>query len=120
MHEQRMRIRAILTRRRLLAPRMCRTRAGQSTASAYNETVAVFSDFLDAHWRDLDVGTTLSLLSTHGRTEEMMHYARLLGDFDRVVQHYVQAQDWKGGACRVGTRVAASFNSPHPLCVVSV
>ena len=42
---------------------------------------------------NLDVQTTYSLLSSHGCVEELLFFARLIEDYDRVLSHHIQRED---------------------------
>ena len=35
--------------------------------------------------------TTYNLIASHGQTEEMLFFAKLVGDYERVIQHYIQS-----------------------------
>jgi hypothetical protein len=54
----------------------------------------------------LDRGTTLHLLSSHGRVEEELFYASLIEDFERVVAQYV-----RDGAFDLALNVLANQNN---------
>jgi hypothetical protein len=34
------------------------------------------------------------LVLSHGRTDVFLHYATTIGDFERVVEHYVMNEEW--------------------------
>ena len=34
------------------------------------------------------------LILSHGRTDVFLHYATAIGDFERVVEHYVMNEEW--------------------------
>ncbi|CAG8658675.1 5183_t:CDS:10, partial [Cetraspora pellucida] len=44
---------------------------------------------------NLDKRTTYNLIASHGRTEELLFYASLIGDYDKVISHWVQEKDYK-------------------------
>lgn len=52
-----------------------------------------FRSFLTEKCSCLDAQTTYSLLSSHGCVEELLFYARLIGDYDRVLTHHIQRED---------------------------
>ena len=52
-----------------------------------------FRTFLTEKGSNLDPQTTYSLLSSHGCVEELLFYARLIEDYDRVLTHHIQRED---------------------------
>lgn len=50
--------------------------------------------FLITYTEDLDERTTFSLISRHGRTDLMLHYAAVVGQHERIVRHWIDARDW--------------------------
>jgi hypothetical protein len=54
-----------------------------------------FKMFLRDQKAHLDPTTTYNLLSSHGRMDELLFFAELLGDFERVITHYIQVCDYK-------------------------
>lgn len=56
---------------------------------------AEFQGFLNSHYNNLDTPTTYDLISSHGRVEDMLYYAQLIGDYGRILSHYVCVNDWK-------------------------
>jgi len=55
-----------------------------------------FQTFLkDYHYHScLDPATTFHLISSHGRINELLFYADLIGDFDRVLAHHMQRKEY--------------------------
>lgn len=54
--------------------------------------------FANAHpifQKNLDKRTTYNLIASHGRTEELLFYASLIGDYDKVISHWIQEKDYK-------------------------
>lgn len=43
---------------------------------------------------NLDSKTVYELIQGHGRTDMYLHYATQIGDFERVVEHWVMEEDW--------------------------
>ncbi len=79
--------------------------AGESAVSTESEAVGELRDFLKRFKADLEPGTVFHLISSHGRTSEMLYYAALCSDFERIVTHHLQVR-----GARVGTRRHAQ---PH-------
>ncbi|RYG54076.1 hypothetical protein EON66_07645 [archaeon] len=74
--------------------------AGEAAVLALHDDLeAALRDFVSDHYRSFDKATTLALFSMHGRTEELLQYCTLIGDFDRVLSHYLQRNDYTAGAC---------------------
>ncbi|KAJ3120771.1 hypothetical protein HK098_004251 [Nowakowskiella sp. JEL0407] len=53
-----------------------------------------FRGFLETYKDRLDRETTYLLISSHGRTEEMLYFAELIGDFEKVVDFYINEHKW--------------------------
>jgi hypothetical protein len=43
---------------------------------------------------NLDKRTTYNLIASHGRVEEFLAYATLIGDYEKVISHWVQEKDY--------------------------
>lgn len=43
---------------------------------------------------NLDRQTIYDLILSHGRTEVFLHYATVVGDYHRVVEHWVLEEKW--------------------------
>ncbi len=59
---------------------------------------------------DLDLKTVYELIQGHGRTDMYLHYATVVGDFERVVEHWIMEEEWTK-AIDVITRQASSILS---------
>ncbi|KAJ3274967.1 hypothetical protein HK104_003995, partial [Borealophlyctis nickersoniae] len=53
-----------------------------------------FRQFLRTYKDRLDHVTTYNLIASHGRMEELLHYAELVGDYERVIAHWIQEHQW--------------------------
>lgn len=53
-----------------------------------------FNAYLIFYQANLDTNTVYELIQGHGRTDMYLHYATLVGDFERVVEHWVMEEDW--------------------------
>lgn len=64
---------------------------------AHRATTEEFQMFLSDHIEDLRIHppTTFDLLASHGRRNEMLLYAKLIGDLDRVVAYHIQEKDYQ-------------------------
>ncbi|RIA95939.1 Pep3/Vps18/deep orange family-domain-containing protein [Glomus cerebriforme] len=54
-----------------------------------------FKGFLEQYRTDLDKKTTYNLISSHGRTNELLCYASLIGDYEKVISHWIQEGNYK-------------------------
>ena len=54
-----------------------------------------FRTFLSIHQNDLDAMTTYNLLQSHGRIEDWVYFAELKGNFEMVMLHNINQQDFK-------------------------
>ena len=75
----------------------------------YEDVVEEFHHFLSDHkvtngfirltlipsQEQLNKPTTFNLISSHGRTEDMLYYAEKIDDFERVIAFHIQQQDYK-------------------------
>jgi hypothetical protein len=61
---------------------------------AYEMSHDDFRHFLEEHHPHLNPQTTFHLMASHGRIHEMLLYASLIGDFERVVSHQIQHEKY--------------------------
>lgn len=54
-----------------------------------------FQNFLELYKDDLDPTTTFKLISSHGRMEDFLFFATLLGDHVRVIKYHMERMDWQ-------------------------
>ncbi|CAG8483434.1 620_t:CDS:10 [Paraglomus occultum] len=54
-----------------------------------------FRVFLDEYKANLDKRTTYNLIASHGRMDELLFYATIIGDYEKVVSHWIQEKDYK-------------------------
>ncbi|CAI2181674.1 1175_t:CDS:10 [Funneliformis geosporum] len=54
-----------------------------------------FKGFLEQYKADLDKKTTYNLIASHGRTNELLFYASLISDYEKVISHWIQERDYK-------------------------
>eukprot|EP00658_Telonema_sp_P-2_P068297 TRINITY_DN5723_c0_g1_i10.p1 TRINITY_DN5723_c0_g1~~TRINITY_DN5723_c0_g1_i10.p1 ORF type:complete len:969 (-),score=176.47 TRINITY_DN5723_c0_g1_i10:301-3207(-) len=66
-----------------------------SDSEQHTEAVSRFRCFLEQHHEDLDPATTESLISSHGRIDELVLYANHIGDHSVTVGHYIQRKEWE-------------------------
>ena len=52
-----------------------------------------FRTFLTDRRKHLNRGTTYALIAAHGQPEQLLHYASVCGDWERVLAHHVQRRD---------------------------
>ncbi|THH09346.1 hypothetical protein EW146_g8708 [Bondarzewia mesenterica] len=50
--------------------------------------------FFETYRDNLDSNTLYELIQGHGRTDMYLFYADLIGDYDRVVEHWVLEEEW--------------------------
>ena len=43
---------------------------------------------------NLDRQTVYDLILSHGRTDVFLHYATIIGDFERVMEHHILEEEW--------------------------
>lgn len=54
-----------------------------------------FHQFLRDYQDRLDTKTTFHLLASHGRIKDLLFYAEIIGDIEKLVQYYIQHGFWK-------------------------
>ncbi|KAF9428590.1 hypothetical protein BGZ94_001853 [Podila epigama] len=54
-----------------------------------------FKGFLETNKMYLDKKTTYKLLASHGRTDQLLFYAILIGDYERVISHWIQEKNYR-------------------------
>ncbi|KAF9438781.1 hypothetical protein BGZ76_004857 [Entomortierella beljakovae] len=54
-----------------------------------------FRVFMETNKMYLDEKTTYKLLSSHGRTDQLLTYAALINDYERVISHWIQEKNYK-------------------------
>ncbi|EJF66976.1 hypothetical protein DICSQDRAFT_95920 [Dichomitus squalens LYAD-421 SS1] len=50
--------------------------------------------FFETYKANLEPTTVYELIQGHGRIDMYLHYAAVVGDFDRVVEHWVMEEEW--------------------------
>ncbi|PVF97591.1 hypothetical protein CPB86DRAFT_815453 [Serendipita vermifera] len=51
--------------------------------------------FFETYKANLDRHTVYELILSHGRTEVFLHYATVVGDYQRVVDHWILEEEWE-------------------------
>ena len=70
---------------------------GGSASAAFEDASTDFRLFLNKHSSYLDKATTLALLSSHGRTEELLYYCKIMQDYDRIISFHIQSARYAEG-----------------------
>ncbi|KAF8213189.1 Pep3/Vps18/deep orange family-domain-containing protein [Mycena galopus ATCC 62051] len=50
--------------------------------------------FLETYKGNLEPETVYELIQGHGRTDMYLHYATVIGDFQRVIEHWILEEEW--------------------------
>ncbi|KAG6841938.1 hypothetical protein C0991_005118 [Blastosporella zonata] len=50
--------------------------------------------FFDTYKHNLDRATVYELIQGHGRTDMYLYYANAIGDYQRVIEHWILEEDW--------------------------
>ncbi|KAK1228615.1 tethering complex subunit [Marasmius sp. AFHP31] len=50
--------------------------------------------FFETYQKNLDPKTTYELIQGHGRTDMYLHYATIIGDLERVIEHWIMEEEW--------------------------
>ncbi|KAK5144261.1 tethering complex subunit [Rachicladosporium monterosium] len=54
-----------------------------------------YQDFCTRNKSDLDPKTVYEIISSHGREEELLYFANVVGDFNYVIAYWVQRSRWQ-------------------------
>lgn len=75
------------------------TPAQQNDSLYYKEQLAEIRDefhlFLKTYCHTLHKPTTYKLISSHGRNDELLDYAALIEDYERVISHWIVEKNWE-------------------------
>lgn len=58
---------------------------------------------------NLDRATVFDLISSHGRTDLLLHYASVIGDYGRIVAYWIQEEDWQAALLALARQVRAQL-----------
>jgi len=53
-----------------------------------------YQEFVSKYKSDLDMKTTYETISSHGREEELLHFATVVNDYNYVLAYWVQRERW--------------------------
>ena len=53
-----------------------------------------YQDFINKYKKDLDQKTVYSVISSHGREEELLYFANAIDDYNYVLSYWVQRERW--------------------------
>lgn len=53
-----------------------------------------FKAFLESHNGTLHRPTTYKLIASQGRNDEFLFFASLIGDYDKVISHWITEKNW--------------------------
>ncbi|KAL4292984.1 hypothetical protein AHAS_Ahas18G0082700 [Arachis hypogaea] len=67
----------------------------ENSNSEYQSTIQEFRAFLSDSKDELDEATTMKLLESYGRVDELVYFASLKGHYEIVVHHYIQQGEAK-------------------------
>lgn len=65
----------------------------------------------DGKQSNLDPETVYELIQGHGRTDMYLHFATVIGDFQRVIEHWILEDEWTKAIDVINRQVCSdSFN----------
>ncbi|KAK4985772.1 tethering complex subunit [Elasticomyces elasticus] len=70
---------------------------GTNTTETKNQLSVVrkeYQDFIARFKSDLDRKTTYDIISSHGREEELLHFATVIDDYNYVLAYWIQRERW--------------------------
>ncbi|KAK9761063.1 tethering complex subunit [Basidiobolus ranarum] len=68
-----------------------------------------FHGFLQSYKTHLDPKTTYDLIGSHGRNVDLLHYASLMHDYDRVISHWIQEKDYAEASKVLGKQASVEL-----------
>ncbi|DAZ97990.1 TPA: hypothetical protein N0F65_005148 [Lagenidium giganteum] len=69
-------------------------KGGASDVEAHANMLFKFKQFLQDQKNHLDPATTFNLIASHGRTDELVFYATLIEDYEKVVTYHVHRGEY--------------------------
>ena len=66
----------------------------QNNKDAYDSLKEEFEQFLKDYKENLNKSTTMMLISSHGRIQELLYFAELIDDYETVVSYYIQQSNY--------------------------
>lgn len=76
--------------------------------------VTSISDMSTTSQNNLDRTTIYELIQGHGRTDMYLHYATVIGDFDRVIEHCILEEEWSKAIDIINRQVCCIPLSSNP------
>ncbi|TKA76860.1 hypothetical protein B0A49_02947 [Cryomyces minteri] len=70
---------------------------GMNTADTKDQLSAIrreYQDFVTKYKADLNRKTTYEIISSHGREEELLFFAKVINDYNYVLAYWVQRENW--------------------------
>jgi len=61
--------------------------------------------FLQQYKDNLDKKTIFDLIASHGRMEILLHFASVVGDYERIVAHWIEEEDWAAALLALARQV---------------
>lgn len=59
---------------------------------------------------NLEPETVYELIQGHGRTDMYLHYATVIGDFQRVIEHWILEEEWTKAIDVINRQVCKDIN----------
>ncbi|OBZ89341.1 Vacuolar protein sorting-associated protein 18 [Choanephora cucurbitarum] len=69
-------------------------RSSEQFAKDQQDLEDEFHTFLETYGSHLHASTTYRLLSRHGFSSELLNYARMIGDHEKVLEHWSSQKEW--------------------------
>lgn len=73
-----------------MIPVVCSRAENSRVLKSYDDSVNELYAFFSDHKDSLDTYATMQMLRSYGRLNELVHYAKLIGDWESVVQHHIE------------------------------
>ena len=80
---------------------------GSDDIDGFANLLFEFKQFLFEYKSHLDPATTFNLMASHGRMDEVLFYANMIEDYEKLVSFHIQREDYEGA-------IEVLRNSPFP------
>lgn len=74
-----------------------------------------FKSFLESYNGNLHRPTTYKLMASQGRNEEFLFFASLIGDYDKVISHWITEKNWSKALAVLSKEVNQKRNNVDTL-----
>ncbi|GAM27722.1 hypothetical protein SAMD00019534_108980, partial [Acytostelium subglobosum LB1] len=93
-------------------------RTNAADQANYQKIKSEFRQFLTSYRENLNQTTTFNIISSHGAIDELLFYAELIEDFERVISYHIQHQEYDIALNTLTTLKATHQDLYYKFCPV--